>query len=282
MYSAIRFLSLSLALLLVPSGLALAEFVNGTDSFRGTALDSQTWSANTWYLPATFSQNDGFTIHAVGAGASLLTGGYTTRAPLVPVGGSVWGEIVVDSTNTAPNYTSNVMLGLTTDPSGGMRSATSITELNIFASFSSSTSFQGVSPGAYVKANGYQTGYGTSRLSSLQQPLEDPYIWQIERLSSSSTRYSLFSEAGLAPDGGTKISLVASRVWSPVSSSADMYVSFEAHGADATLNRVTVNRPISLDQTEVYTAVPLPTTVFMATPLLGMLVLAARRRTISR
>jgi hypothetical protein len=228
-----------------------AMFVNGVETFPGTQLDLQTWSTSTTTNPiSTFVQNNSLTIDAYEAELPFPWGAYTTKSPLVPVGGSVWAEVEINSA-AITNPVSDTYLELDTDPSGVYSFLNNSVQLSVGASFSNASGFNFVSPGERQTVNGYETSYGTAELDASALPLSSVFVYQIRRLSSSDVQFSLYSEDGPNPGGGTKIALVGSETMTSINTSANMYVSLESIGTDTSYLSVAVNQPISLDQTAI-------------------------------
>jgi hypothetical protein len=234
-------------------------FSNGTDLFQGTTLDTQTWATSTANTGTAFQQSNALTIHAFRSGPPYPFGGYTTTSPLVGVGGSAWAQVRVINAETQSS-TTFAELALDTDPHGVNAFLFDSIELELSAQYFQTSAFQGVYGGEGQTSGGTETGYGpTAVLTPSELPFGATYIFQIERLSSSSARFSLFTETGAAPDGGIQIALVGSGLQGFVTTSANMYLSLQAVGSDTTFLSATVNHPIALNQTEVF--VPEPASV---------------------
>lgn len=265
--------------LLLTAAQAKAGFLGGVDTFNGTVLDSTTWATSTGNTGTTFSQNNALTIQSnvfVADGFLTAYGGYTTKQPLVPVGGSAWVEVKVNASLSVANTFNLSRLHLTTDPSGVPRTGafTASTEVRLDATFTP-LSGGSVNAGADDYLNGFGTSYGGGNLKPSQLLLGSTYIFQIERLTSASTRLSLFQETGPASGGNTFISLLGTTTESSVSSALPMYVFLEAIGTSTTFDRVTLNQPLALSQTLLPPA-PVPEASTLA--ILGFGTLSLMRR----
>ena len=247
---------------------ALALFnPNGTDNFPGTQLDPQTWNPTHTNGTPSFTQNNGLTIHA-----SSAWGFYTTTSPLVPVGGSTWAEVRINTSNGE----ASAAISLDTNSAGVFNFLQNSVDLDLTAGFNQGLpSFNSVMGGERQTLNGNETGYGPTATLLPSSPISAAtYIFQIERLSSSNVQYSLFSELGPAPTGGTLINFIASGTQNFVTSADPMYVNLEAEGTDTTFLSVTVNHPIAFTQTTVLPPDPAP----LAIALLIAPALFPRRR----
>ncbi len=197
---------------------AFASFgANGTDNFSGILPDAQTWTRTTANTPPSFAQNNGMTIHALSSGPPVSTGFYTTISPLVPVGGSVWAEVRVNNAGAE----SFAALSLDTSSAGVLNFNHDSIDLGLDAGFNQGLpDFNMVYGGERQTAAGRETSYGpVATLQSTSPTLNGIYVFQIERLSSSNVQFSLFSELGAAPGGGTLIGFLGSGTQGFVSSS---------------------------------------------------------------
>ncbi|HZZ44961.1 MAG TPA: hypothetical protein VFE58_18635, partial [Tepidisphaeraceae bacterium] len=234
-----------------------------------------TWSTSLANAGATFTQNDALTIHAFGSAPPYPYGGYTTRNPLVPVGGSVFAQVTVNNafTHSSPTLT---RFHLTTDPSGAARTASTSSNVEIYASFEANGPFIGVYGGEQSIVNGFETAYGASPLSPISPSFSTPFVWQIERLTSSNIRISLFSEGPFNPNGTRQISLVGSGIQSNFTTSDPMYIFLESIGTDTTFDDVTINSPIPLNATSVFVPEPM-LSVFLLIAFATLPTLSRRR-----
>jgi hypothetical protein len=249
---------------------AQAAFINGQENFSGTQLDSQTWATSTANTSAMFIQNNSLTIQTPASGPPFGYGGYTTTAALVPVSGSVWAEVRVNS-NVNANASTLAELALDTDPHGVSSYLYDSVILDVDANFGQSSQLQFVLGSEGKTVNGFETGYLAPSLQSSALTQGSVYIFQIERLSSSSDRFSLFAETGPHAGGGTNISLIGTQTQSNITTSADMYVTLEAIGTDTTYLSVTVNNAVGLSQTFV---VPEPSSMVLMGTALPLLLFA--------
>ena len=267
---------LSLAVLFCAIDSARAGFNMGVEKFDGIALDPSTWSTSLANSGATFSQNNALTINAFGTAPPYPFGGYTTTASVIPVGGSVWAEVRVDSAGlvSSPTFAS---MRMTTDPSGSDRTASSAAQLSVTSTYYGTSQFQGVRAGSQIKVNNIQTSYGTAgALRTTYQPLGQTYIWQMERLTDTATRFSLFSENGPVTNIATQIALQGSEIQAFFSSSDPMYVFLEGIGTTVTFDNVTINQPLAMNQTVI------PEPVMAGVVLISAMFAIGRRRAIRR
>jgi hypothetical protein len=128
----------------------------------------------------------------------------------------------------------------------------------------------------------YDSGTGVgSRLSKVPPVFGSPMVYQVERLSSSLTRFSLFSERGTTADGQTRISLVASVSLGNFTQPADMHVWLEAYAAVVSFDSVTVNHPLPLSATTL-PSLPEPGGTLAVAAAVGCLLRRRRRDFCSR
>ncbi len=242
----------------------LAAFVNGVEQFHGTQIDPVTWATSPNGLFVI--QNNSITLPG--------GGGYTTTSPLVPVGGSVWSEVRVNSF-VPSNQGIMASLVLDTTPFGVDSFLHDGSNLAIEASYSSSPGFNFVTPGERATINGIETSYAEDPFQLSALPLGSTYIFQIERLSSATDRFSMFAETGPHAGGGINIELVNSEVVTQLDIPADMYVSLQGNNLSTTFFSVTINHAIGQDQS--FVVLPEPSTLFLAA-LGGLALLAWRGR----
>jgi hypothetical protein len=258
-------------------GAARGAFVNGTDYFSGTTLDSSTWATSGFNAGATFTQNYGLTINSQGIGEPVSAGGYTTTSALVGVGGSVWCQVQVNGVSS--NAVSILELDLDTAPQGVNSFLVDGLKLTDFAQFDTTGTnvFHDIASGESFRSGGTGTSTSGVGMSSASPTIGSTYILQLQRLDATDIQVSSFLEKGFAADGKMKISLIGSGIMSQYASTANMYASLQTFGVDATFPSITINNPIGLGQTEV--AVPEPGTLAI---LLATTGLALRRRGIPR
>jgi hypothetical protein len=176
---------LVLIVLLLPAATSHAAFIGEKDSFTGTALDLQTWEAYKAYQRESIAQNDGLTLDGPPPGGGAID--YTTRAVSVGIGQGVRAGVQLLRMGNSGGIPSYFGLYLT-DNSRGSTWATPFDSryIGFFASSDLVVGQWGSDAAGGMGAVRYSTSF-----------LGVPQFWQIDRLSRTNTRYSIYNAAGL-------------------------------------------------------------------------------------
>lgn len=194
------------------------------ERFRGTIKDTATWTAHTEQSGAV-TQNNSLFLDALNF-STASQADYTTKTAGVGVGGLVSVEVKNTTSTTNTSLWANAKIGLilTNDSGGQGASALNDTRaLSLLWSNGANAVLAGVSDDAGL--NQYTT------VSSSDHPTNTNYIYQIERLSATTAKFTLID-----PNGGAIIGTPQVRSFAGVP--GDLFVSLFAQGGDATFNNV--------------------------------------------
>lgn len=198
--------------------------VGGLERFRGTIKDTATWAAHTSQMGA-ITQNNSLFIDAVNF-TTASSADYTTKTATIGIGGLVSVEVKNTTATTNTGLWANATLGLilTNDSGGTGASALADTRaLSMLWSNSANSILAGVSDSAGM--NQFTT------ISGSDHPTNTNYIYQIERLSATSAKFTLID-----PNGGAIIGTPQVRTFAGVP--GDLFVSLFAQAGDVTFNNV--------------------------------------------
>lgn len=234
-------------LLLVALGAmpARAAFVAGVEQFNGTVKDTTTWYQFTSGI-SVISQNDALTEDGFD-GSNTGTNDYVTNTLLIGV-----GDIV--SVEVKPYETGNFGLAsliLTNDSLGtGVRTLDDSQFIGIL--------WENVQNKIYAKRQG-GSGFSDTTLVNSDHSLNTTLVYQIERISSTSAKFSVLDTLGNVQ--GTEATLNFSGI------NDNLKISLTTQSAGAVYDNVRVN-----------VAVPEPATAATAIVGLAGAVLVRRRR----
>ncbi len=167
---------LSFPLLLTSS--LFADFTDGVEDFDGTTLDTTTWESRFSRDTASITQDDELMIN----NPSLAFTDYVTRTESIRVGDFVRVEATLDSYNNASPSFAGVISLIFTDDAGGDINGGEYASLNL-----------SVSDASGARATASRTG-GTGLIfhNFADSILGQDYILELERLTASGVRYSLY------------------------------------------------------------------------------------------
>lgn len=219
---------------LLSVSLASAAFVNGVDSFDGPIRDINTWELFENHPNQVFSQDNAVRIDSYDYSPRFnANGDYTTITITIGVGESVRAEVT--SMEGADEY-GHFGLMLTDDARGFSGTIFSDNAMLMLQG-------TGNGGGNVIRA-GYNNGsngshYVLETVSPNIHPIGTTYVYQIERLSSTSARFSVFADDGVSPIG-TPLVMNFTNV------PDDLYIAVATASADAIFDNVTiVPEPVS-------------------------------------
>lgn len=206
-----------------------AAFVNGVDGFDGPIRDITTWELYEGSPNQVFLQNDpNGMVHLDAYDYSPRVnsnGDYTTIEVTIGVGAGV--RVEVTSVEGADDY-GYFGLYLTDDARGS--SGTIVYDDAMLM-------VQGTGNGNVIRA-GYNNGsngshYVVETISPAIHPIGTTYVYQIERLSSTTARFSVFADDGVTPIG-TPVTMTFTNI------PDELFVAVAAVSGDALFDNATL------------------------------------------